>query len=59
MANTYVIAQHCIILLILCLYEILINKSNKISHITMSMPLLDTIATHIGFTTQILFALCI
>ena len=43
MANTYVIAQHCIILLILCLYEILINKRNKISYITMSMPLLYNI----------------
>ena len=28
MTNTYVLAQHCITLLILCLYEILINKSN-------------------------------
>ena len=43
MANTYVIAQHCTILLILCLYGILINKSNKISYITMSMPLLYNI----------------
>ena len=42
-ANRYVIAQHSIILLILCLYEILINKSNKISYITMSMPLLYNI----------------
>ena len=32
-ANTYFIAQHCIILLILCLYEILTKKSNiKISY---------------------------
>ena len=40
MTNTDAIAQHCITLLILCLYEIVINKSNKISYITMSMQLL-------------------
>ena len=43
MANTYVITQHSVILLILCFYEILINKSNKISYITMSIPLLYNI----------------
>ena len=43
MANTYVLTQHCITLLILCLYKILINKSNKISYITMFMPLLYNI----------------
>ena len=41
--DTDAIAQHSITLLILCLYEIWINKNNKISYITMSMPLLYNI----------------
>ena len=37
-------SRHCIILLLInYLYKILINKSNKISYITMSMPLLYNI----------------
>ena len=43
MTDTDAIAQHSITLLILCLCGILINKSNVISYITMSMPLLYNI----------------
>ena len=42
--DTDAIAQHCIIILLITyLYKILINKSNKISYITMSVPLLYNI----------------
>ena len=44
MTDTNVLIQHFITLLILCLYEILINKITITSYITMFMPLSYNIA---------------